>query len=173
MTFENDTMLEMMNGIWTSMLGVEVRADENGKTPQSPGRTLTSCVQITGDFEGAVTLDCTEKLARAITGLMFEVDPDGAEPEEIQDAMGEMANMVGGSVKTMIGGDCKLSLPSVTGGGDYKIAIPGSTLKAERRFQSQGEPLVLRILERTRELNRAGAPEDFRTHFTQEGAQRK
>jgi hypothetical protein len=45
---------------------------------------------------------------------MFGKEPPEADQGEIRDALGELTNMVGGNFKTLLKGDCKLSVPSVT-----------------------------------------------------------
>ena len=67
---------------------------------------------------------------------------------DIGDAFGEIANMLGGSVKALVDGPCSLSLPTVIGGTQYTLTVPGSTVLNESWFASAGHPLAVRVLQR-------------------------
>jgi chemotaxis protein CheX len=128
------------------VLGLDVRRVEESSMPGR--RTLTGCVQITGTWEGAVTLDCSAALARRVAGIMFGVSPEHAESGEIQDALGEMTNMTGGNIKNLLPSPSLLSLPSVTEGLDYTVSVPGGRLIGQVAFDCLGEPLRVSLLER-------------------------
>lgn len=100
-----------------------------------PARTeVMAVVQITGGWQGAVAVTCARAVAEAITEAMFEMDPGTTSAEELDDAMGEMANMIGGNIKGLMPGPSQLSLPTVAEGHDFAAAFPGSTLAVEALF---------------------------------------
>ena len=54
---------------------------------------------------------------------MFGVDPESISVEQVEDALGELANMTGGNFKSLVPGPSVLSLPRVSligGGGTAK-----------------------------------------------------
>jgi chemotaxis protein CheX len=112
------------------------------------GRFLTGCVQITGVWEGAIIVSFSHNLAVATTAFMFDMEADEVSHEELQDAVGELANMVGGSVKGLVPGPSRLSLPTVIDGSDYTTKIPGSEQLVRACLSSDGEPLIVTVLER-------------------------
>jgi CheY-specific phosphatase CheX len=75
--------------------------------------TVVGFVEIDGPWRGRVTVSCSEQLATTITAQMFEMDPAETTKAELVDAMGEIANMIGGNVKALLPGPSKLSLPLV------------------------------------------------------------
>lgn len=77
----------------------------------------TLCVQITGTWMGLVTINCPEPLAHKIAEIMFQMAPGTAGQEELQDALGEITNMIGGNIKALMPPPCNLSLPIVAVGG--------------------------------------------------------
>ena len=77
-------------------------------------RYVTAAVHITGEWEGTVAVACDDDLAREITGVFFGVEPTEADDGEINDAIGEVANMIGGNVKALMPAPSQLSLPTVT-----------------------------------------------------------
>jgi chemotaxis protein CheX len=74
---------------------------------------VQGAVQIDGPWSGTVTVACSQRLATMITAQMFEVAPAEASHDDIIDAVGEIANMIGGNVKALLPGPSTLSLPRV------------------------------------------------------------
>lgn len=146
----DDEILQIMQSIWMSILDLPIEADGRGREriTQAGERTLTGCVQLTGDFEGAVTLDCTRSLARKCAAVMFEAEEESLTVEEIQDALGELANMAAGNVKPLLAGSSRLSLPSVVEGLDYSLIVPGAQVMNQVGFDCEGQPIVVTVLKR-------------------------
>lgn len=138
----------LTESIWRSVLGLDIQRAADEVKPAGGERFLTACVQITGSWEGAVTLDCSASLARKVAGILFGVSPEKAETDEIQDALGEMTNMTGGNIKNLLPAPSLLSLPSVTEGIDYTVSVPGGRLLSQVAFECQGEPFRVSLLQR-------------------------
>jgi chemotaxis protein CheX len=133
--------------IWTAMLGLELTEERGGDLDAV--ETLTGTVQITGDWEGAVTVQLGAALARRATALMFGMAEDEVDAEEISDTVGELANMAGGNVKALLAGSCQLALPSVTSGRDYTTTVRGTTLVDAATMSCEGELVIITILARS------------------------
>jgi chemotaxis protein CheX len=80
---------------------------------------------------------------------MFGCDGDELADDEVGDAVGEIANMTGGNLKSLLGGSCHMSLPSVTIGNDYTVNIPGSAVRDRSGMTCDGHNLLLTILEQS------------------------
>lgn len=142
-------LTEITERVWTSLLEAPLLPRQPGQPGPAAGtRTITGCVQITGAWEGAVTVHCSLQLAKALTAAMFMVDPEDTTPEEISDALGELANMVGGNVKALLPEPCRISLPAVADGMDYRLSVPGARPVTAVTWTCSGEPLMVRLLER-------------------------
>lgn len=147
MQFDESTLAQLANDIWGSMLGIEL-ADGNGAMASlGADRTLTGCVQITGDWAGAVTLRCPTSLARSFASIMFDCDPDSLTADEVLDALGELTNMTGGSVKGLVTGTCQLGIPAVAEGREYALVIPRGRRVATVGLEHDGEPLEIVVYE--------------------------
>lgn len=70
-------------------------------------------VDIEGGFDGMVVVRCSQATARQLAAVMFDTDPELLPDTDVVDALGEVANQVGGVVKTMVPGPSALSLPTV------------------------------------------------------------
>lgn len=135
----------LLQEVWQSLLDLEV-----DMTPASShdNASLSAVIHIQGDWEGTVTIQASTTLATRIAAQMFMMEPDELDPAEVDDALGEVANMLGGSVKATVEGSCTLSLPTVISGAQYTLTIPGSHVVNEVWLATEGEPLLVRILDR-------------------------
>jgi chemotaxis protein CheX len=110
-------------------------------------RLLVASVEIRGERNAAVDVFAHEHLMAAIAEAMFCSDRGSLSQDEIRDAFGEIANMIGGNVKGMIGGDSELSLtlPTV---GDAKDSLDRLTHESLRTtFDCCGHPLTIVLRE--------------------------
>ena len=138
----------IISDIWAAMLGLTLEAHHDAPVFPTDMRVATGVVQITGDFEGAVTIQLSEQKATEVAGLMFAMEPEEIGEEEVSDAVGELANMAGGNVKSTLAGSCQLSLPSVTSGRDYHVSVPGTVVRDRIGMTCQGQLVVISMLAR-------------------------
>lgn len=134
--------------IWNAMLGLDLDPDRRVDVHPPDEAVVTGTVLITGDWQGAVTVQTTRRHAIRSTGLMMMIDEDEIEEDDVADTVGELANMAGGNVKGLLEGSCQLSLPSVTSGRDYHVSIPGSTVIQRSALDCEGELVVVSLLQR-------------------------
>jgi chemotaxis protein CheX len=131
----------IVTDIWATILDLELEPIDSESLPAET-RVLTGCVQITGDWDGAVTLECSEALARRASAIMFGLDETDLSDEDLHDTVGELTNMTAGNVKATLAGSCSLSLPSVTSGPEHRVSIPGTRV-LERLAFACGEHLLV------------------------------
>jgi chemotaxis protein CheX len=134
--------------IWAAILGFELTPHHGLKVYEPEERVVTGHVQITGDWEGAVSVQLPQSLALRAAGAMFAMEPDEVADEEVVDTVGELANMTGGNVKSTLAGSCQLSLPSVTSGRDYHVSLPGTVVRQQVGLDCDGDLVVVTLHER-------------------------
>ena len=79
-----------------------------------PSDPVSSWVDIVGPWNGAVVLTCGRQTAGELARcLLAEHAPPVLEDEDIEDALGELANVVGGNVKAVLPGPSVLGLPEI------------------------------------------------------------
>jgi chemotaxis protein CheX len=139
MSTTEENILQVTPNIFSTILDLEVQPNQEASAIEAGRKYVTASVQISGTWNGIVTLSIPDSLARKTAALMFEVAPDEATDEDIEDAMGELANMTGGSFKSLLEGTCELGLPVVTIGADYQVRFPGSIIDCETGFLCEGE----------------------------------
>jgi chemotaxis protein CheX len=70
---------------------------------------------------------------------MFAMEEDELDEELVGDAVGELANIAAGNIKGMLVEACKLGLPTVIRGSDYRVSVPGTSIVLEATFECDGD----------------------------------
>ena len=100
---------------WQTVFGQDLTQDsEVGSAPDSDN--VAAAVDIGGAWSGRLMITFPHELARQVTAEMFDVPLSEAEAELMRDALGEIANIIGGGVKALVGEECTLSLPTFAEG---------------------------------------------------------
>lgn len=111
-------------GVFSTMVMLDVVDEPPLEKPvQTFHETVTSMVGLAGSHSGIIAIHCPKKLALLVTSKMLGMDVTDVD-EDVNDAMGEIANMVGGDVKHIFspkGADINLSIPTVIYGSDYAL----------------------------------------------------
>ena len=109
--------------------------------PDESGWTRAE-VTISGDWSGTVRVSCPPSAARHLAAAMLDLEAGtAADEDEVNDAMGELANVIGGNIKGCLGGGT-LGLPTVT--ADAPSVTEPALLRCGLVWR--GEPLVLELV---------------------------
>ncbi len=146
MQFLEEEISQVASVVWDSVLGLSLVRQDG--VPQLPDRIVAGTVQFSGAWEGAITIETSAEFARRAAATMFGVDPDAASVADTQDAIGELANMTGGNVKSLLPEPCRLSLPTVVEGSEVSTRLPGGELLTSVAFDCNGDPLVVRLIKK-------------------------
>ncbi len=106
-----DEVWQLVADVWESLLDLPVRRAEHAFALD---HALTASVALHGNWSGLVTFTCPAAAAADVARAMLAL-PDGEEPtsEDVEDALGEVANVLGGNVKALLPGAERLGLPRV------------------------------------------------------------
>lgn len=140
---------EIAAEVWSSFLDDSLIEALPGAGPAGEDRVI-GWVSISGDWCGHLYVTTSAAGAREIAATMFQLEAELIGPSEIADAIGEIANMVGGSVKGMVGADAVLSLPQVvlnTGA----LLSPDAHQRVGVSARWHGEPVEFALWERNSE----------------------
>ena len=100
---------------------------------QIEGDVLLSTISFKNGMDGCLGICCNKDCAHAIAINMLAMSPDDTiSDNEIKDAMGEVANMVMGTVKSAIQSDMKnlqVSIPVVVTGQNLQNSLGEGTSK--------------------------------------------
>jgi len=134
-------LTEVTQLVWGSILGWSV-ATGDGPSYAPPQEHLVGCVQITGDWEGAVTVRCSHNLAVDAAAEMFDIGSHEVQHADIHDALAELTNMVAGNLKAIVAKESLLSLPSVMeGNAAMTVKVPGTDVMSEVALNCRNEPM--------------------------------
>ena len=134
--------------VWASYL------DMAGTDPlvPLPGEPLTvdvsALVSVTGAWQGHVVVSCSHPASRLAAGELLGVEVDDVTDADIADALGELANIIGGNVKSLLPEPCGLSLPRVVvSSGNLYEQWPQTAVVCQLAGLWRGEPLTVSVLE--------------------------
>jgi chemotaxis protein CheX len=85
--------------------------------------SITGLVGFAGTYSGTISIHCPVPLALRITGSMLGLECHEV-GDDLNDAIGEIANMLAGNVKQVLsrgGLDVRLSIPTIISGEGYTI----------------------------------------------------
>ena len=110
-----------------------------GSSDPTRGPRVVSAVGMAGDFDGVAYYDLPEALALKVTSAMLSLEPSQCTHEVVNDALGELANMVTGTFKNQFvarGLECRLTIPSLIRGSSFSIEAASSVDCYHYAFQA-------------------------------------
>jgi chemotaxis protein CheX len=121
----SEKLIESTIEIFTGMVMMDVSVA--GEPMQKLGplkQSITGMVGLAGTHKGVLAVHFPKKVALEVTSSFLGMDVSEVN-EDVQDAIGEIANMLGGNLKTILsdrGRDIQLSLPSTISGDEYAFS---------------------------------------------------
>jgi len=116
---------EAVTEVFGTMLAMELEVSESIAAADLEGMRNAASVCFAGDATGIVNIQVSDEFSRIMAAGMLGMDPGEIEGQEgILDLLGELANIVGGSLKSALndaGLACALSPPCFTTGTDFQI----------------------------------------------------
>jgi len=135
---------QVMSSVFSTMLGIDISSAGSEGTPR--GEHVTAAVYFEGEWNGAVLLECNLVQACLLAGLLLGIDPPEEYNDDVRDAFGELANMIGGNIKSAIAPGDQLSLPSVIHGKNFEVSVCGSEVHRRSGFSFDGGQFWVTIL---------------------------
>jgi CheY-specific phosphatase CheX len=104
--------------VWSSFLGEEEPLLPRFDAPSAfPADDVWSgAVSVHGGWTGTVTIELSAAVAQSLTRLMLALGEEPLDDGDVADAVGELVNMVGGNIKSLMPGPSALTLPGVAAG---------------------------------------------------------
>lgn len=129
----NETVIDAAREVFETMIFMEVET-RNEACPQIPGPSLLGSITFKGCLEGCLAVCVSQPSAERIAKNMLGMELD--QPlslDETCDAIGEVANMVMGSIKTRIQSvytNIEVSIPSVITGRELRNTLGDKAVRA-------------------------------------------
>lgn len=165
----NDTDLETLaanslTNVFETMLDAEVTlknsividSESNNKGLVLPLDTtqplVTGTVGFIGKLTGIIYIFMNLPFAEKLTCKLLDMDPselDSESNETVNDALGELTNMIVGTFKNELsdkGFECRMTIPSILRGSNYTIEPVEVALRRIYQFECEGSSFVIDIL---------------------------
>ena len=140
----DDDLRVIAEQVWASYL------DPDGVNPllalpADPGDgQVSATVSVTGVWWGHVVISFSPKAARNVAAALLGLDVADATTDDVTDAVGELANIIGGNVKSLLPGPCALSLPYVQMSGESSWPDVVQVCRLDASWL--GEAVTVRVL---------------------------
>ncbi|HEX2902119.1 MAG TPA: chemotaxis protein CheX [Jatrophihabitans sp.] len=105
---------QLVDEVWSTFLGAPSGPYQVAAVSELPGPVLSCQVGISGSWNGTLTLSLTAAGALEAAAAMFGLVPDELAPSDLEDAVGELGNIVAGNIKSCLPEPSALSLPAVS-----------------------------------------------------------
>jgi chemotaxis protein CheX len=146
----DDLVKSAVTEVFDTMLKARVVADPPGTALLNGEAHVASAVGFIGTLTGVVYIYASDPFARHLTSVLLGLADDAIEGDEMaNDAMGELANMVVGHLKSRLadrGMPCVLTIPSIVRGSNFTIEAVSSTTRRVNSFRCDQHQITLEIL---------------------------
>lgn len=141
-----ESISQITKGVFSTMVMLEVEDQYPLNEPVVSFRdTVTSMVGLAGSHCGTLAVHCPKPLALKITSNMLGMEVAEVD-DDVNDALGEIANMIGGDIKHIFspgGGDLSLSIPTVIYGSEYVLESISNIESLLIPFDCEGDRFIL------------------------------
>mgnify|MGYP001317691476 CR=1 FL=1 len=130
--------------IFTTMVGADIAPSRTTVAVTKFKDSVSAMVGFAGSYNGMISINAPQKLAMSFASQMLGMDVTQFD-DDVRDALGEIANMIGGSFKHHFvkdGHEVKLSTPSVISGDEYFMTV-GSPDTLTLMFESAAEHFIV------------------------------
>jgi chemotaxis protein CheX len=134
---------QFAESVFLSMLGLDVQPSE---APLPAFEVVTAAVYFAGPWKGAVLLQCDPQEACEFTTRLMGIPKPSQFDDDVRDAMGEIANILGGNLKPILPHGVVLSMPSVVAGTSSTLRICGDSPILRLAFSCEAGPFWLTIV---------------------------
>ena len=137
-------LVETVEDVFRTMMNLEVSPIES--TLGSSHGALRSAVHVSGSWNGALLLECDGQQACRFAGRFLSMDPPPAVTPLVCDVLGELANMIGGNMKSAVAMGLSMSTPTVSDETDAAIPICEGEVQDQFAFDSADGPFWVTLL---------------------------
>jgi chemotaxis protein CheX len=143
----DDDLRVIAEQVWSSYLDLDGASPLIAKPADAPSHEVCASVSVTGAWRGHVVVRCSAAASRNAAAALLGVELEDVTPDDVTDALGELANIIGGNVKSLLPEPCALSLPHVLVNGEtgYPQVMEVCTLDGTWL----DEPVTVSVLEST------------------------
>jgi chemotaxis protein CheX len=113
---------------------------------EEPNR-VAATVHFTGSCSGVIMLEVSTAQACFFAGRFLSMDTPEVVDNDVRDVLGELANMIGGNLKSAAVPDATLSIPEVVDGRDFSMRFCGVHAVVRQGFDSEAGTFWVSLFE--------------------------
>jgi chemotaxis protein CheX len=136
--------------VFATMLSFNVTVSKTEEDFFNGESHIAGAVGFTGAYNGVIYFYSSATFARRLTcGLLGMSDHEIEGDEMVNDAVGELTNMIAGQVKSKLdsrGDHCTMTVPSVVRGADFRIEPVTGVERRSLFFQCDGGRVLVEAL---------------------------
>ena len=150
MQVDNQQILNLSQEVWENQLGLSIDV-ANGETAASDDDTLASCIQVSGPWRGPILFECSASVVRHAAAMLFASDGEETSREDLNDALQELAGMIGKKMRRLFPETVKLSRPSVVVDSTASSDVNELAGVNELNLSCEGRPVRIALLAKEQE----------------------
>ena len=124
-TFAPEDVRAVTGQVWESCLSPYGDPLSWGTGERLEGDVAQALIRVVGEWSGVITLEMSDEAAETAARVLETAATDEVAPEEVADAVGELVNIIGGNIKSLLPTPSTLSLPEVA-----QVAAPAAAERA-------------------------------------------
>ena len=109
---ERSQLNELVQDLARTALGFELCASEQ-QPLENPA--VTARLALSGEWSGTLEVRCDSVMAAEIAAALFCAAASEVGDEDVNDAVGEITNILAGNIAPLLSNDCRLNLPVIIG----------------------------------------------------------
>lgn len=148
-----NSLTRAITQVFRDILDIELTTFSEENSLPDKNNQLIGSVGFTGDIQGLICLFLSYTSAQKLTSNMFDLEFDEVTHDLINDAVGEITNIIAGSVTQQlphkISHQTVLTIPSITRGEDLKIDSISIAYLSQAHFLFEESPLSIKMYIKT------------------------
>ncbi len=142
----SDDVAAIVQEVWSSMLGLDIAPVD--APHHIAGHAIAGSVGVTGASDCLISMEMGIETAKIVGATMFMMGVDEISMNDVVDAVGEMTNMVGGNIKSLLPEPSTLSLPVVAQGESPTLKVVGAQNLLSQLFMVGDGPVLVSVWNR-------------------------
>jgi chemotaxis protein CheX len=139
-----DDLAQIVDSVFEAMMNL--RAEPGTVLWFASDDRVTAAVHLSGPWNGSVLIECDRAQACRYAARFLSIELPKSVDNDVRDVLGELANMIGGNLKSMLSKGMHLSMPMVVDGSDYSFRVCGAVLHERLPLSSEEGPFWVTIL---------------------------
>ena len=139
----DEVIEQIAQSVFVTMLEIELIRTDSASLPETD--LLLAAVHIAGEWTGSVVLALSEPVARHAASRMLQMPIDDVVDADLKDTASELANMIGGNLKSLLPSPSFLSLPTIVSGRDFGLQVRDAELLDDVVLACEAGPIGVRL----------------------------